>query len=179
MNVFGRDLDGVVLRRRVLRAAKSVSDYLGVLEPKDGSLTAAADYLDRLMSAVEYVLTLSESATAGAVTDVHARFQETWPESCAPSYLLSHLRCELREIQQAIADAEGRPDLRKHVVEECGDAMLLLARLALLYGAESGLRPIAITVTKTQRRLAHFETLVPSMGPVAAWRMAKSMVKPG
>jgi NTP pyrophosphatase (non-canonical NTP hydrolase) len=119
-----------------------------------------------------------EQADLGqAVADVDRRLRVSWPSSYTASGLLSHLRGELREIEQAVLDADGRPSMNGEVVEECGDAMLLLGRLAMMYGAKSALEPLALAVRKTCRRLEHFEQLVRSSPPAEAWRVAKILAR--
>lgn len=119
----------------------------------------------------------SDSDLSVQVADIDRRFQPTWPSSV--SSMISHLRQELHEIEQAIDEADGRPHMNKHVVEECGDAMLLLGRLAIMHGAASALEPLIIAIRKTSRRLDHYERLVKSMTVADAWRAAKECASRG
>ncbi len=116
---------------------------------------------------------------ATSVGQIDQRLQVSWPTSYSASAILAHLRREMREIDDAVSEAVDRPHMRKHVVEECGDAMLLLARLALMHGATSALEPLVLAVRKTERRLGHFEKLVRSMTPADAWRAAKVRARQG
>lgn len=177
-----RDIDALALRRRAARALSSIAGYLGVTVPDpdaDQANASIADWLDMLASVIEDALLSADPTLSETIATIDRRWQVGWPESCDPKSLLAHARRELAEIEQAMADADLRDSLRGEVVIECGDAMLLLARIALAYGATSGLQPLALAVRKTTRRLEHFERLVKSITPADAWRMAKQMAARG
>jgi hypothetical protein len=170
-------IDETALRRRVLRALGPIASYLGILQPDSASTdnAALAKHVDAVAAKAEDALIDEEHSLADAIADIDRRFQATWPTS--PAELLAHVRRELVEVERAMADADRRSTLRREVVVECGDAMLLLGRIALHYGAESGVEPLAIAVRKVLRRLGAFEGLVGTMAPADAWRSAKVMTR--
>lgn len=151
---------------------RPLAEYFDVGEPKGDGVGAFATFVGAVMQRAEDAAMRDETTLSDGIDVVHERFaQGGWPSN--PVEIMGHLRAELIEIQVAMRDADKRPDLRIHVVEEIGDAMLLLARLALHYGATSAVQPLALTLRKTNRRLGHWEELVPMMGLVDAWRVAK------
>jgi NTP pyrophosphatase (non-canonical NTP hydrolase) len=167
----------VVLRRRVTGKLRHLAELFEVADEPDTE--------DGLVEYVRVIATLAETAALNderslskALASINTRIDTLWPIEDKAKSLLRRVRSELLELEDAIGDAKLRPELRSRVVEEIGDAMLGLARLALVFGAETALEPVGVAVTKTQARLTEFEKLVryePTGTRQELWRMAKGI----
>jgi NTP pyrophosphatase (non-canonical NTP hydrolase) len=178
---MGIDLTTSVLRRRVVGKLRPLANFFD-LELTEESDDGVVQLVDEVISRATDAALRDEWLLAWSIASIDQRFDASWPQENKVESLMRRVHGELAEVRQAIIDAEGRPDLRPHVVEELGDVMMLLARLALVFGAKSSLEPLQVVVRKTFARLAKFEQLCrtqelpPGNTPAELWSIAKRMV---
>jgi NTP pyrophosphatase (non-canonical NTP hydrolase) len=122
-------------------------------------------------------LTRDESTLDARLLAIDKRFDAAWPSRDKIGDMELRATAELIEVKRALETMPGR---RAHVLEEIGDTMLALGRLALAIGAESPLDPMRYAARKTEARLLEFEHLVES--PTAGdferhhlWTLAKGL----
>jgi len=177
------DLDArvsAVLRRRVAAKLRALAGYFAV-EPELDTDDGLVEYVRLIAEQAEQAVLQDEQTLAAMLASVDRRFDAAWPSADKVASMLRRVRGELKEIDQALELAVGRPDQLPYVLEEIGDAMLALSRLGLAVGAETPLSPLSASVAKTIARLTHFEQMLASdsegrMNKVDLWRMAKGIV---
>jgi NTP pyrophosphatase (non-canonical NTP hydrolase) len=176
---MGIDHSTVILRRRVAAKLRPLANFFS-LGPVESIVTDddLVNVLETLLEQATDAAVRDEVTLASWITSIDQRFDAAWPHDDKVESLMRRVHGELLEVRQAIADAEKRPDLRSHVVEELGDVMLLLSRIALVYGAKSSLEPLQVAVRKTFGRLARFESLrrapaTPGTTHAELWSLAK------
>ena len=161
-------------RNALLRKARTLADFFGMEASVPATDEALVDFIGKVLDRAENAALADETTLGEGLRDVNRRFDMAgWPAD--PVELIAHLRTEIIEIEHAIADAKGRPDLRAAVLDEIGDALVLLLRLGLCFGARTAMEPLALSLCKITRRLGYFESLVSTMDRVTAWHHAKEM----
>lgn len=172
----------IVMRRRIGRLIQPLAEYFDVELAGDDDEDNTINWLSRVLARAEHAALSDEHSLAHALIRIDSRFDEHWPSDDKVAALQRKLNEELGELHRAIEDWRLRPELREHVVEEIGDMMLVLGRLALTMGCESAMEPLGVAIKKTLARLRHFEQLASS--PNAdhfnrrdLWKMAKGMAR--
>jgi NTP pyrophosphatase (non-canonical NTP hydrolase) len=164
-----------VLRRRITAKIKPLAGFFSISlgeESDDGVVRLVEQVAESATTAV----LRDEWQLAASITDIDVRLEASWPAADKAESLLRRVHGELKEVREAMDDAAVRPELRPHVVEEIGDVMLLLSRLALVYGSKSSLEPLQVVVRKTFARLTAFERLCrssPDSPRGELWSIAK------
>lgn len=170
-------------RRRWAAKLHLIAEFVGVDldETSDDSL---AESLGAMAERVEASVLRDETTLAESLASLFDRFDAAMPDENPVAALEGRAVSELLEVKRALRDLEARPDQRDVVIEEIGDLMFALGRLAVTLGAASPLEPLAIAVRKTTARLRHYEHLAESESAANftvadMWAMAKQMARGG
>ncbi len=175
------ELETTVLRRRVVSKLGPLAGLFD-LAPEAETEHATVRFVEIVVERAIDAALSDEQTLAVAIGSIHERFTKAWPQTRDPVDLLGRINTAMFDVRRAIDDASKRPDLRPQVLEASGHAMLLLSRLALEYGATSGMHPLGIAIRKTTARLLQFERAIASNHPPRPrsnselWDLAKQMV---
>ncbi|HVI01688.1 MAG TPA: hypothetical protein VM869_23390 [Enhygromyxa sp.] len=139
-------LERSISRRIMVKTLRPLAEFFGLATPNDAR-DVDSSALEHLRAVAERAIDAAlsdERSLAHAVVGIRGRFNVAWPSDDEVAAMLRRARGELLEIERAIADLRRCSDqpnsdtLRADVIEEIGDAMLALGRLALAVGAVLG-----------------------------------------
>jgi len=172
-------MESSLLFRRIVGKLRPLADLL------DLEIDLASESDDDLVRSIEAIAGRATDAAlhderqlAVAIGTSAARLDTAWAAFNKEAHLPGSINAQMFRVRQAIEDAAKRPDLKPQVVAEIGEAMILLSRLALAFGASSAMEPMQLAAAKFVKRVHRFEVLIswnipPGPRPLAElWDMA-------
>jgi hypothetical protein len=154
-----------LLFRRIVAKLRPLADLLDL----ELDLASESDDLVRSIEAIAEraidVALHDEQQLAASLAIAADRFDKAWPDFNKVDHLLGSINAQMFRVRQAIEDAAKRPDLKPQVVVEIGEAMILLSRLALAFGASTPMQPMQLGASKFVARVHRFGVLLTWNGP--------------